>query len=94
MLNLCVATTGHRDTNDDTICVILPFGNWTGGAICLYELGLVIDMMPGDIFIFLSSDITHFNLDFKGLRCSLVLHSDKHGAKWVENYNNWQSHVF
>ncbi|TFK62691.1 hypothetical protein BDN72DRAFT_737059, partial [Pluteus cervinus] len=63
-LNLCVATSAHKDRNDKAICAVIPFGEWTGGELCLYEPGLVFDIKPGDIFIFPSAKVTHFNLDF------------------------------
>jgi hypothetical protein len=93
VLNFCVSTDGHRDYMDKKICVVIPFGNWEGGEICLYELGLVIKLKAGDILIFPSCDITHFNLHFSGLRGSLVLHSDRQSDYWVENYNGWRKHI-
>ena len=93
VLNLQVSTDGHLDSGDDTICVVIPFGDWTGGAIVLYEAGLVLDLSAGDVLIFPSYKITHFNLHFAGVRCSLVMHSDKHGSSWVEHRNGWQGHI-
>lgn len=78
---------------DKRICIIVPFGVWEGGEICLYELGLVINLKAGDILIFRSCEVTHFNLHFSGLRGSMVLHSDRQGDNWVENYNGWRSHI-
>jgi hypothetical protein len=78
---------------DKRICVVMPFGDWEGGELCLYELGLVIKLKPGDIVIFPSCDITHFNLHFTGLRGSLVLHSDKQGDSWVQDFNGWSAHI-
>lgn len=93
VLNFCVSTRGHRDFIDHRICVVIPYGNWTGGDICLYELGLVIALNPGDILIFKSCDITHFNLHFEGQRGSIVLHSDRAGQKWVQTKNGWGNHI-
>jgi hypothetical protein len=93
VLNFCVSTSGHRDLMDKRICVVIPFGVWQGGEICLYELGLVIKLKAGDIVVFPSCDITHFNLHFSGLRGSLVLHSDRQGDNWVKDFNGWSSHI-
>jgi hypothetical protein len=93
VLNFCVSTDGHRDHIDKKICIVIPFGEWEGGEICLYELGLVIKLKAGDILVFPSCDITHFNLHFSGLRGSLVLHSDREGDNWVENRNGWSSYM-
>jgi hypothetical protein len=93
VLNIQVMTDGHLDSGDNTICVVVPFGDWKGGELVLYELGLVLDMSPGDILVFPSDKITHFNLNFRGIRCSVVMHSDAHGKTWVENRNGWDSHI-
>jgi hypothetical protein len=93
VLNFCVSTRGHRDFIDKWICVVIPFGEWEGGDICFYELGLVIDLKPGHILIFRSSEITHFNLHFTGKRGSLVLHSDQQSKRWVDTRNGWENHV-
>ena len=83
----------HRDQSDKRICVVIPFGDWEGGDICLYELGLVVKLRPGDVLVFPSCHITHFNLHFTGFRGSLVLHSDRQGANWVKDCNGWEKHV-
>ncbi|KAJ7883087.1 hypothetical protein B0H13DRAFT_2344360 [Mycena leptocephala] len=89
VINIGVATKAHRDRFDKIFCVVIPFGKWTGGELCLYEPGFVFRLKPWDILIFPSCDITHFNLDFQGVRLSLVLHSDKYGDRWVRNRNGW-----
>lgn len=93
VLNLCSATSGHRDPGDKILCVVAPIGKCKGGELVLYELGLVFDLRPGDIFIFPSCSITHFNLHFEGIRGSIVLHSDKYGDDWVSNCNGWTGHI-
>lgn len=92
VVNFCVATDGHCDIGDLLLCVVIPFGNFEGGELCLYELGLVIDLAPLTAFIFPSSDVTHFNLHFQGTRGSLVLHSDRQGKTWIVDRNGW-SHI-
>lgn len=93
VVNFCVSTDGHRDWSDKCLCVVIPFGLWDGGEIVLHELGVVIKMKSGDILVFPSWKITHFNLHFKGLRGSFVFHSDNQGDKWVEDYNGWHGHI-
>jgi hypothetical protein len=89
VININVATLGHRDRKDKRICLVLPIGDFTGGELCLYEPGLVIALRPGDLVIFPSYRYTHFNLDYEGLRSSLVLHSDKEGDRWLTDRNGW-----
>ena len=93
VINLQVATQGHIDIGDDTICVVIPFGEFEGGELVLHEAGLIIDMKEGDILIFPSYRLTHYNMHFKGIRGSVVMHSDKEGKKWVKDRNGWRYHM-
>ncbi|KAJ6624418.1 hypothetical protein B0H10DRAFT_1784774, partial [Mycena sp. CBHHK59/15] len=93
VINVCACTWAHRDEGDKRLCLVIPFGPFTGGQLCLYEAGLSFDLKLGDILVFPSCDLTHFNLHFKGLRGTLVLHSDRQGDKWVRDCNGWSAHV-
>ena len=68
IINFCVSTDSHRDPSNDTLCVVIPFGSWSGGEIVLYELKLIIKMKSGDVLFFPSCFITHFNLHYSGHR--------------------------
>jgi hypothetical protein len=87
VLNLTCTTMGHQDNADDTLCVVIPFGSFTGGEFVEYETGLVLNIMPGDFFAFSSSKITHFNLPYCGCRGSLEFHSDAHSL-WIKPSEN------
>ncbi|TFK60949.1 hypothetical protein BDN72DRAFT_778787, partial [Pluteus cervinus] len=93
VLNFCVSTTAHKNTSDKLICVVIPFGDFQGGELCLYEPGLVFSLQPGEILFFPSHKITHFNLHFKGKRGSFVLSSDKAMGNFADNLNGWEDHV-
>ncbi|KLO11765.1 hypothetical protein SCHPADRAFT_941756 [Schizopora paradoxa] len=82
VLNINCATNIHRDPKDQTLCMVIPFGNFAGGELVLEELGLVLQLAHGDVVAFLSGKISHFNLHFHGQRGSLVLHSDSHLTHW------------
>src|SRR6202035_1468834 len=84
VLNISSCTKGHRDRMDLKSCGIFPFGKWNGGELCLFELKLVLDLQPGDLFIFPSADITHFNLHFSGIHFSLVFQTDREIVSWSE----------
>lgn len=93
VLNLQVATEAHTDTNDDTICVVIPFGDYTGGELVLHEAGIVLELVEGDILIFPSYRLTHYNLHFKGVRGSVVMHSDSKVKSWIKDRNGWDKHI-
>ena len=93
VLNINVSTRIHRDWNDKDICIVIPISDCEGGELVLMELGLVLDLKNGDMVIFRSGELSHFNLHYRGKRASLVLHSDRSGDSWVDNRNNWADNV-
>ncbi|KAJ7624040.1 hypothetical protein DFH06DRAFT_1008676 [Mycena polygramma] len=93
MFNVRVATDAHKDSKDNEECEIIFINECTGGELCLYELGLKLNGKTGNILIFPSSYITHFNTHFEGLRASLVLHTDREGGQWEEDGGGWGAHV-
>ncbi|KAJ7266518.1 hypothetical protein C8J57DRAFT_1229094 [Mycena rebaudengoi] len=58
------------------------------GALILHELGMVMDLHAGDMVLFLSAQLTHFNLHFQGIRASLVFHTDNALKLW-DLVNKW-----
>lgn len=92
-LNLCVATDAHIDPNDLGCCAVIVFGPFKKGQLVLYELGLVFDLTPGQALLFPSRRFTHFNLDFEGLRASVVLAFDKTAVQWEMTQNGWKKHL-
>lgn len=102
VVNLCACTKGHRDKGDKTWCTTFTIGKCEGGEICLHEAGLVLDSRPGDMIVFQSQKETHFNLHMKGIRSTVVLHSDRTMDAWTGGeetegddppYNRWGSHI-
>ncbi|KAF8189165.1 hypothetical protein K438DRAFT_1593487, partial [Mycena galopus ATCC 62051] len=90
MFNLRVATDAHKDALDNEECEIIFAGE---SSICLYELGLKLKCRMGHILIFPSCYITHFNSHFKGLRATLVLHTDREGNQWEKDAGGWDTHI-
>ncbi|KAJ7018080.1 hypothetical protein C8F04DRAFT_958430 [Mycena alexandri] len=89
VINVAVATRGHRDAGDKELCIVIPFGEWVGGELGLFELGFLFRLRAWDAIIFPSCWVTHFNQHFVGERLSLVLHTDKHHDRWFVDYNGW-----
>lgn len=94
VINANVATTAHRDVGDEQYCMVLVVSDCLGGELVFHELGLIFAARNGDASLFRSIDLTHYNLNYKGIRGSLVFHSDKAGRRWVENSNGWQNNAY
>jgi hypothetical protein len=94
VLNLNVTTEGHRDRFDKDLCLVLPLGKFTGGALVMFEQGLVLEIGCGDFAIFRFSETTHFNMHYEGRRASFVLHTDKGFDKWKEGRNGWAANEY
>ena len=94
VININVTTRIHRDHGDHDICLVLTISDCTGGELCLFEPGIVLGLRTGDAVVFSSAAISHFNLHYKGIRASIVLHSDKRGMDWVADRNGWAHNVF
>ncbi|KAG0692427.1 hypothetical protein DFH29DRAFT_768435, partial [Suillus ampliporus] len=52
IINLNVTTQAHRDRFDKILCLVLPIGTFTGGALVMFEQGLVLELSCGDCVIF------------------------------------------
>jgi hypothetical protein len=64
----------HRDVKESRYgysCVV-SCGNYTGGDIILYELGHILEIVPGDLLMFPDSLINHNNEPAVGVRKSVV----------------------
>ncbi|KAG0708540.1 hypothetical protein DFH29DRAFT_794960 [Suillus ampliporus] len=94
VLNLNVTTEGHRNRLDKDLCLILPLGEFAGGALVMFEQGLVLEIHCGDFVIFHSTDSTHFNLHYEGRRALFVCHMDKSFDKWKEGRNSWAANDY
>ncbi|KAI5893001.1 uncharacterized protein SCHCODRAFT_02499351 [Schizophyllum commune H4-8] len=93
VLNLGVATDGHRDRGDLRICMVSPLGGWTGGELVLHEARLVLALRAGDLLFFPSNRLTHFNMNCQGQRLSVVAHTDRACNAWVTDGFGWGAHL-
>jgi predicted 2-oxoglutarate/Fe(II)-dependent dioxygenase YbiX len=76
------------------MCAILVIGDHEGGELVLEEPGIVIDAKEGDLIIFPSGRISHFNMHYKGFRASMVLHTDKALEAWARDRNGWKGNQY
>lgn len=93
VLNVNVSTRIHRDWGDEDICLVLVLSDCSGGELCLKELGVVLKLNTGDVIIFKSAEISHFNLHYSGKRASLVFHTDRMARSWAKDRNGWQHNM-
>lgn len=93
VININICTKAHRDKKDQTICLVVPIGEFEGGDLVLYEQGLVLDLRSGDIAVFCSAETTHFNLQYTGQRASFVLQTDSEFDKWLVQRNGWRDNI-
>ena len=89
VINMNVVTRAHRDVKDHHLCLVMPIGDFKDGELCFFESGLVIPLSHGDIIVFASRDITHFNLHYRGRRASFVYHTDNAITDWTKFFNHW-----
>lgn len=77
-------------------CVVIALSDesCSGGNLCFLEPGIRLELRNGDVVMFLSGKLTHFNMHFRGLRASLVLHSDHAGKNWVKDRNKWEHSIY
>lgn len=96
IINFNVSTKLHRDWNDMEFCVVLVVSEdaCEGGDLCFMEPGIRLQMKNGDIVMFRSQKITHFNMHVKGMRTSIVFHSDVAGKDWVNNRNGLKKSIY
>lgn len=90
VLNFNVTTSIHRDWKDLSLCCVLVISSedCQGGDLCFEELGVVLGLKSGDMVLFNSSKLSHFNLEYEGERCSVVFHSDSGLNAWLHNNRN------
>ncbi|KAH9838762.1 uncharacterized protein C8Q71DRAFT_689884, partial [Rhodofomes roseus] len=52
VINMNIATYAHRDSKDNSICLVLPIGYFDGGELCLLEAGLVVPLQHAQLCVF------------------------------------------
>jgi hypothetical protein len=84
------ATRAHRDVKEAQYgySCIFSCGDFEGGALILYELGIVVEMGPGDMVMFPDCVVTHSNESAKGHRISIITFTQENVYDyWHRTYN-------
>ncbi|KAJ3822945.1 hypothetical protein F5880DRAFT_1507356 [Lentinula raphanica] len=89
VININSVTAAHKDAGDLGGCLVISLGSYEGGELCLYQPRLAVETRNGDIVSFPSHDYLHFNLHYKGDRCSVVVQTDKTGLSYLKDGNGW-----
>lgn len=76
IVNLNISTLIHCDYQDLKLCLIVVASDCEGGDLCLEKPRIALELKNGDMVIFASSKLSHFNSHFNGKRASLVFHSN------------------
>lgn len=82
-------TKPHRDVREAIYGYsgLIACGHYTGGALILYDLNIIIELEPGDMLIFPDSLIHHSNEPAVGERCSVVAFTQENVYDfWYRNY--------
>ncbi|RYP11701.1 hypothetical protein DL767_011022 [Monosporascus sp. MG133] len=63
-------TQRHKDSNDffKGVAGLCTFGDYTGGAMCIPQLGIKVPYRPGTCVLLRGSDMDHYVEDFSGPR--------------------------
>ncbi|KAF9529451.1 hypothetical protein CPB83DRAFT_893541 [Crepidotus variabilis] len=81
------------DTSDFypfTSCVVnLNSDDTVGGELCMVEPGIVLALRNGDMVVFASGLVSHYNTHYRGQRASMVFQTDQDFDAWVRNRNGW-----
>lgn len=95
VINLNVTTKLHRDTGDLNFCLVMVISeDCTGGDLCFLEPGIRLELGHGDIVLFRSKELSHYNMHFRGKRASIVFHSEAAGQEWVNSRNKWKGSIY
>jgi hypothetical protein len=89
-----VQTKAHRDVKEAIhgFSCIVPAGEFTGGALILYDLEIVIELNPGDVFMFPDSLIHHANESVVGERHSVIAFTQQNLFHyWERKYRSCNS---
>jgi hypothetical protein len=92
VVNVSCRSEVHKDAKDRCMCVVIPIGQYDRGELVIEELGLVVDLRPGQFLAFKSKYLTHYNLDFEGRRVSIVLQTDEDIDTSIERREFYKKH--
>src|SRR6266496_1037389 len=81
-----VETSPHRDVLGflHGISCLCPFGKFTGGAVILWELQVIVELNRGDLLYFMDHLINRSNEKAYGVRHSVVAFTENRVWTWLQ----------
>ena len=74
----------HQDWGDHGYNCVVPWGEYEGSCLVLWQLKMAVELQPGDAFFFVGSLIAHNVQDVKGVRNSIDLFCHHAVLSWKE----------
>jgi hypothetical protein len=78
------ASSLHRDFKDYGLSCLVPWGEYEGGDLVLVQLGMKVELRPGDAFLFRSCEIVHLIEEPKGSRGVVTLFSHANTFTYID----------
>ena len=78
------STGTHLDFGDSGFNCVVPWGEYTGGGLVLWQLKMIVELEPGDAFFFMGSLIAHNVGEIEGVRNSIDLFCHKNVLSWKD----------
>ncbi len=78
------STGTHLDFSDSGYNCVVPWGEYNGGGLVLWQLEMVMELEPGDAFLFMGSLIAHNVGEIEGVRNSIDLFCHKNVLSWKD----------
>jgi hypothetical protein len=78
------STGTHLDFGDSGFNCVVPWGEYNGGGLVLWQLKMVMELEPGDAFFFMGSLIAHNIGEIEGVRSSIDLFCHTNVLSWKD----------
>ena len=88
------STGTHLDFNNSGFNYVVPWGEYKGGALVLWQLKMIVELEPGDTFFFMGSLIAHNVGEIEGVRNSIDLFCHKNVLSWKNRCDEeWRGNI-
>ena len=81
------STSTYLNFGDSGFNYIVPWGEYKGGGLVLWQLKIVVELEPGDAFFFIGSLIAHNVGKIEGVQNSINLFCHTNILSWKDKYD-------